>query len=123
MTASTVSLDDAPLLLELFLTGYWSQRTRGNYAFILGAWFAWCAGDGHDPLRDADPRVVERWITDMQQRPYAANTTAARLLEACESRDTWKPGTTVGSTFTAHAGVRLAACATDGLCRWVGQRW
>lgn len=79
MTASTVPLDDPPLLLELFLTGYWSQRTRANYAFILSGWFAWCAGEGHDPLRDADPRVIERWITGMQARAYAANTIAARV--------------------------------------------
>ncbi len=79
MTSSTVTLDDPPLLLEQFLTGYWSARTRANYAFIIGRWFTWCAGHGHDPMRDADPRVLERWVTDMQLRPYAANTIAARV--------------------------------------------
>lgn len=72
MTVSTVAFDDPPLLLEQFLTGYWSARTRANYAFIIGGWFTWCAGRGHYPLRDADPRVIERWITEMQHRPYAA---------------------------------------------------
>jgi integrase/recombinase XerD len=79
MTSSAVALDDPSVLLEQFLTGYWSARTRANYSFIIGGWFTWCADRAHDPLHDADPRVLERWITDMQQRPYAANTTAARV--------------------------------------------
>lgn len=77
MSSSTVP--DPPLLLEQFLTGYWSARTRANYAFIIGGWFTWCVDREHDPLRDADPRVLERWVTDMQHRPYAANTIAARV--------------------------------------------
>jgi site-specific recombinase XerD len=79
MTSSVAVLADPTLLLQQFLTGYWSARTRANYAFIIGGWFTWCADRAHDPLRDADPRVLERWITDMQQRPYAANTIAARV--------------------------------------------
>lgn len=67
------------LMLEQFLTGYWSARTRANYAFILDGWFNWCTGQRQDPLRDGDPRVVECWITAMQARPYAANTIAARV--------------------------------------------
>lgn len=37
----TVALDDPSLLLEQFLTGYWSARTRANYGFIIGGWFTW----------------------------------------------------------------------------------
>jgi len=82
MTASpplSASLADAVAVLELFLTGYWSQRRRTNYAFILDGWFAWCAVHHHDPLREADPRVVERWIIDLQTRRDAANTVAGRV--------------------------------------------
>ncbi|MEX2619071.1 MAG: tyrosine-type recombinase/integrase [Egibacteraceae bacterium] len=79
MATTSLRVDDVPLLLESFLTGYWSQRTRANYRFILGGWFTWCTRHEHDVLRDTDPRVVERWITDMQQHPYAANTIAARV--------------------------------------------
>jgi site-specific recombinase XerD len=78
MVTSSLPVDDPPLLLESFLTGYWSRRTRANYRFIVGGWFAWCADHEHDPLVDADPRVIEG-ITDMQQRPYAANTITARV--------------------------------------------
>ena len=66
------------VLLE-FLSGYWSRRTRGNYAFILGGWFTWCATHCHAPMRDIRPRVIEAWIADMQQRGYAANTIAGRV--------------------------------------------
>lgn len=79
MPSSNIALDEPPLLLEQFLTGYWSAQTRANYAFILCGWFTWCASHEHDPMHDADPRVLERWITDMQHRPYAANTIAARV--------------------------------------------
>jgi integrase/recombinase XerD len=72
-------LGDPARLLEVFLAGYWCHRTRANYAFILTGWFAWCAGHDHDPLRGADPRVVERWISDLQQRSYAANTIVGRV--------------------------------------------
>ena len=51
MTFSTVTLDDSPLLLEQFLAGYWSARTRENYAFIIGGWFTWCR-------RSARPMIV-----------------------------------------------------------------
>ncbi|HVM14459.1 MAG TPA: hypothetical protein VM287_09030 [Egibacteraceae bacterium] len=66
MTAVNAALDDVPPMVEQFLTGYWSARTRANYRFILGAYFTWCAGVEQDLLGDADPGVVERWITDMQ---------------------------------------------------------
>jgi integrase/recombinase XerD len=79
MTSSAAVLADPTLLLQQFLTGYWSARTRANYTFVLGGWFAWCTSHHRDPMHDADPRVLERWITDMQQRPYAANTIAARV--------------------------------------------
>jgi hypothetical protein len=38
MTSLAVPLDDPPLLLEQFLTGYWTARTRTNYVFIIGGW-------------------------------------------------------------------------------------
>jgi site-specific recombinase XerD len=63
------------VLLE-FLSGYWSRRTRANYAFIVRGWFTWCATHRHDPMRDIGPRVIEAWIADLQQRGYAANTIA-----------------------------------------------
>jgi hypothetical protein len=73
-------LDDPSRLLELFLTGYWSKRTRANYAFILNGWFDWCRRTGRHGPQDADSRLLERWITDMKQRPDAANTIAARVV-------------------------------------------
>ncbi|MDQ3710563.1 MAG: hypothetical protein M3387_14920 [Actinomycetota bacterium] len=48
MATSSLPLGGLPLLLESFVTGYWSRRTRANYALILGGWFAWCANNEHD---------------------------------------------------------------------------
>jgi hypothetical protein len=50
--------------------------------FILNGWFVWCRRIGHHALEDADPRLIERWITDMQHRLCAANTIAARVSAA-----------------------------------------
>lgn len=51
--------------MDAFLLGYWSARTRGNYTFILGGWFAWCADHDKDPTRDIDPRALEVWIAEL----------------------------------------------------------
>lgn len=66
-------------VVEEFLAGYWSARTRANYAFILAGWFFWCAAEDHDPTCDLDPRVLEAWIRQLQARGYAANTIAGRV--------------------------------------------
>lgn len=65
--------------LEGFLVGYWSARTRENYAFILAGWFSWCSAHGHDPTGEVDPHTLEAWIGQMQVRGYAANTIASRV--------------------------------------------
>jgi site-specific recombinase XerD len=66
-------------LMEPFLAGYWSQRTRTNYAFILVGYLQWCTAQRIDALRDIAPGVVERWITALRARSYAPNTIAGRV--------------------------------------------
>jgi hypothetical protein len=53
--SSVVGSVAAREVVEEFLGGYWSARTRTNYAFILAGWLSWCATDGYDPSRDIDP--------------------------------------------------------------------
>lgn len=66
MTDSPDARDEPQHLLELFLTGYWSQRTRANYVFIVSGWFAWCDRAGVQPCRD---RCVPQIVV-----PYATST-------------------------------------------------
>jgi site-specific recombinase XerD len=70
---------EAQELMEPFLAGYWSQRTRTNYAFILAGYLQWCAAQRIDALRDVAPGVVESWITVLRGRGYAPNTIAGRV--------------------------------------------
>jgi integrase len=66
-------------LLEPFLAGDWSQRTRKNYAFILAGYRQWCTAQRVDALRDISPGVVESWIAALRGRRYAPNTIAGRV--------------------------------------------
>lgn len=75
----THDADPARHLVQVFLGGYWSARTRLNYAFILDGWLRWCTVHEHDVLHEVDPRVIESWIAGMQARGYAANTVAGRV--------------------------------------------
>ena len=61
-------------LLGPFLAGYWPQRTRTNYAFILAGYLQWCTAQRLDALRDVAPGVVESWIATLRGRCYAPNT-------------------------------------------------
>jgi site-specific recombinase XerD len=70
---------EAHELLEPFLAGYWSQRTRTNYAFILAGYLQWCTAQRLDALRDTAPGVVESWIAALRGRGYAPNTIAGRV--------------------------------------------
>lgn len=82
MTVSSSSLVESAAageVIEEFLAGYWSARTRANYAFILNGWLTWCATHDHDPTSDVDPRLLEAWIRQLQARGYAANTIAGRV--------------------------------------------
>ncbi|MBA2579046.1 MAG: tyrosine-type recombinase/integrase [Euzebyaceae bacterium] len=66
-------------LLQDFLAGYWSERTRANYAFILAGWLSWCTAHNHDPLAQIDPAMLEGWIGELRARSYAPNTIAGRV--------------------------------------------
>ena len=66
-------------VVDAFLAGYWSTRTRANYAFILGGWIDWCAAHHVDVVGGVDPRVVEAWVGDLQLRRHAAKTIAGRM--------------------------------------------
>ena len=66
-------------LFAEFLSGYWSERTRANYVFILTGWFTWCTRHGHDPIVDADPTVLESWVGELRARGYAPNTIVGRV--------------------------------------------
>ena len=80
-TTSAVPEHDraAAEVVDAFLAGYRSARTRANYAFILAGWIDWCIVHHTDVLREVDPRVIEAWIADLQGRRYAANTIAGRI--------------------------------------------
>ena len=74
-------------LLQDFLAGYWSERTRANYAFIRAGWLSWCTAHNHDPLAQIDPAMLEGWIGELRARSYAPNTIAGASPPSRRSTD------------------------------------
>jgi hypothetical protein len=71
------------VLLEQFLTGYWSARTRANYVFIIGGCCTWCVERAHDAFAIIDV-VTRSWIGYLltaQMTSTQAQLLFARALE------------------------------------------
>ena len=74
----TVFSDEAGVLIELFVAGFQSAKTRGNYRANLRGWFRWAEAGGFDGLvaRRAD---VQAHIRHLEQCGYAPNTICQRV--------------------------------------------
>jgi site-specific recombinase XerD len=66
-------------VLERFLAGYWTTRTRDNDRFILTRWLDWRHTYGHDPLGGADAAALETFIAELKTARYAPNTIVGRV--------------------------------------------
>jgi hypothetical protein len=69
----------ASKVLERFLAGYWTPRTRANYQFILTRWLEWCHANSHDPLGGAGAAALESFIAELKTGGYAPNTIVGRV--------------------------------------------
>jgi hypothetical protein len=61
----------ASKVLERFLAGYWTTRTRENYRFILTRWLDWCHDHGYNPVGGADAAALESFIAELETAGYA----------------------------------------------------
>ena len=79
MDTTTEARPTSGEVLERFLAGYWTPRTRANYRFILTRWLAWCHGHGLDPVGGADAAALETFIAELKTAGYAPNTIVGRI--------------------------------------------
>ena len=79
MDTTTVARPNAHEVLERFLAGYWTRRTRDNYRFILIRWLDWCHEHGYDPVGGADAAALEAFIAELKTAGFAPNTIVGRV--------------------------------------------
>ncbi len=66
-------------VLERFLAGYWTSRTRDNYRFILTRWLNWCHEHRLEPVGGVDAAALETFIAELKTAGYAPNTIVGRV--------------------------------------------
>ncbi len=66
-------------VLEQFLAGYWTTRTRDSYRFILTRWLDWCHANGLNPVGGAAAAALEAFIAELKTAGYAPNTIVGRV--------------------------------------------
>jgi integrase/recombinase XerD len=66
------------VLIEVFVAGFQSAKTRCNYRANLRAWFGWTDAGGMDGLAAERPHI-EAQIRHLEQRGYAPNTICQRV--------------------------------------------
>lgn len=66
-------------VLERFLAGYWTPRTRDNYRFILTRWLNWCHEHRLEPVGGVDATALETFIAELKTAGYAPNTIVGRV--------------------------------------------
>jgi hypothetical protein len=66
-------------VLERFLAGDWTPRTRANYRFILTRWLDWCHEHRLDPVGGVDAAALETFIAELKTAGYAPNTIVGRV--------------------------------------------
>ncbi len=66
MDTTTAACAASSELMERFLSGHWTPRTRANYRFILARWLDWCLTHGYDPLGGADATALETFIAELK---------------------------------------------------------
>ena len=76
--STTVLPEEAAALIEVFVAGFQSAKTRCNYRANLRAWFAWAHAGGIDGLAAQRPHV-EAHIRHLEQCGYAPNTICQRV--------------------------------------------
>jgi hypothetical protein len=79
MDTTTAARPTAYEVLERFLAGYWTRRTRDNYRFILTRWLDWCHEHRLDPVGGADAAALEAFIAELKTSGYAPNTIVGRV--------------------------------------------
>ena len=76
--STTVLPEETAALIEVFVAGFQSAKTRCNYRANLRAWFGWADAVGIDGLAAQRPHV-EAHIRHLEQRGYAPNTICQRI--------------------------------------------
>jgi hypothetical protein len=66
MDTTTAACATSYEVLERFLAGYWTPRTRANYRFILARWLDWCHAHGRNPVGGADVAALEAFIAELK---------------------------------------------------------
>jgi site-specific recombinase XerD len=79
MDTTTAAHATSREVLERFLAGYWTTRTRDNYRFIPTRWLDWCHTHGYDPVGGADAAALESFIAELKTAGYAPNTIVGRV--------------------------------------------
>jgi integrase/recombinase XerD len=79
MDTTTAACATSSEVMERFLTGYWTLRTRANYRFILTRWLDWCHTHGYDPVGGADAAALEAFVAELKTAGYAPNTIVGRV--------------------------------------------
>ena len=70
--------DEVGRLLDAFLAGFGSAKTRSNYQVNLRSWFRWIGQIGVDVL-GAERGHVETYVRYLEQDGYAPNTICQRI--------------------------------------------
>ena len=78
-TTATITYATSREVLERFLAGYWTPRTRDNDRFILTRWLDWCHEHRRDPVGGVDATALETFIAELKTAGYAPNTIVGRV--------------------------------------------
>jgi integrase/recombinase XerD len=76
--SATVLPDEASAVIEVFVAGFQSAKTRSNYRANLRGWFRWTDAGGIDGL-DAQRGSLEAYIRHLEAAGYAPNTICQRI--------------------------------------------
>lgn len=76
--STTVLPEETAALIEVFVAGFQSAKTRCNYRANLRAWFGWAHAGGVDGLA-AQRADVEAYVRHLEQCGYAPNTICQRV--------------------------------------------
>ena len=71
-------MEEAARLIEAFVAGFRSAKTRTNYEANLRAWFRWTAQIRVGEL-EAERGHVETYVRHLEQAGYAPNTICQRI--------------------------------------------
>lgn len=113
-------------LIDAFVTGFRSVKTRSNCRANLRDWMRWTARIGVD-AGQAERLHVEAYIRHLEERGYAPNTICQRVA-TLSSFYRWSKGSAPPTPSTGHGGHashrvrRQRAIATRASSRLAGRR-